>query len=355
VKDKIVQGYAPVEATIAEMSADGLDTLVMLDPKLVKDVVDDDPSPMFVTIEVLNESVSKNGRFYDAATIHSIAAQINSKHPDGYSGHLSQEERSFKNPDTETIWLGAVVKETAGKVRLFAKGYVLPEAKQRRSYLKRAMKAGKSVAVSVYGTGKAVYDRAIQASRISNFTLESVDWARSGSEGVSTLGLFSVTAEMNNSNEEIDMKREDVLKSATVDELRDVNPELVSEMTAGLVPAIDATVITEMAAVKEVLGDNPLEAIAEMQASIRENTVDAALATKVRNPAVRRILKRVVMSEMAADSDANIVVDTVLGREDGKALIREMTDREPSLVPTISRPEARTRKYTSKTTDKKGK
>jgi len=358
LKDVKVTGYAPVEATIAEMSADGVSDLIALDPKLVKDMVDDDPNPMFVTIEVLNESVSKNKRFYDKATLLSIAEQINANHPDGYAGHLSQDERAYKTPECETIWLGAKVLETAGKVRLFAKGYVLPEATKRRSYLRRAQKAGKKIAVSVYGAGRAVYDRAIDARRISDFVLESVDWARPGSEGVKTLGLFSVTAEMSDSNGGDSMKREEVLKSATADELREVNPELVSEMTDGAVPKAEHDeVVSEMTAITEKLGDKPLERIAEMQTDIRDGKIDKELDAKVRNPAVRKVLRRIVVSEMTDDADVSATVDKVLDSEEGKALIREMTDREPALVPSITQPEGRTRKrsWTSKPGDGAGK
>ena len=68
MEEKTFTGFTPYTATIAEMSADGKGALVVVDPDLLRGVVDsDDTDPMFVTIEVLNEGVSRNGRNWSRA------------------------------------------------------------------------------------------------------------------------------------------------------------------------------------------------------------------------------------------------------------------------------------------------
>ena len=211
-------------AVISEMSGEAVSGLISLDEALVAKVVGDDPDPMFVTLEVLNEGVSRNGRYYDLKALQEVAEQINSEHPDGYAGHITQSERATKVPDAEVIWLGSKLVNTNGKNRLFAKGYVLPEAKKRRSYLEKAKAIGKNVSVSIYGTAKQVWDKALKAYRQMNIDLESIDFTRPKSEGVPNGKLgFALTSEMaseeGKSNEE-DMEKTEVLKSCSKEDFR---------------------------------------------------------------------------------------------------------------------------------------
>src|SRR5689334_19453100 len=99
----------PYTATIAEMSdnADAGDIDISVDKTKIDAILASDQKPMFVTLPVATEGTSANGRIYTAANIASIAEQINSNHPDGYAGHLTDEERKTKVPDAQTVWLGA--------------------------------------------------------------------------------------------------------------------------------------------------------------------------------------------------------------------------------------------------------
>ena len=351
-------GFTPYTATIAEMSAEGVSELVKLDPELARNVIDPkDDDPMFVTIEVLNEGVSRNGRKWTKELIASVAEQINSKKVDGYRGHLTENERSHKDPEAETIWLGATVKEVNGKVRLFAKGYVLPSAAHRRSYLRSAKAAGKNVAVSVYGTAKKVVKDASGVLSFGEFNLESVDWARSGSEGVQNMGVFSVTAEMTNDSninpQENEMTREEVLRSATAAELREHNSSVVQEITQEARTAVEAeqaTVVTEMTTITELVGENPAEKIAEMQATIRENELDSELRTKVQHPEARKFVRRLVVSEMNEDANkdktVSEMVDAALATDEAKTAIKEMVETAPVINPQIDRPTGEARRFT---------
>jgi hypothetical protein len=65
-----------------------------------------------------------------------------------------------------------------------------------KQYLKAAKASGKRVAVSVYGQAEQIWDNVKKTYDIQKFDLESIDWARPGSEGVVGSGYLSVASEM---------------------------------------------------------------------------------------------------------------------------------------------------------------
>lgn len=353
-------GFITEPATVMEMTADGVGEIdVPVEEGLVAKLADGDKNPMFVTIEVINEGVSRNGRAYDKDTINSLAEQINSKKPDGYYGHLTDEERKTKFPEPQTIWIGAKVEEVGGKTRLFAKGYVLPEAKGLRSYLKKAKAAGKNIAVSVYGLAQVVKDTVRNVSLVKSMSLESIDWARPGSEGVLNMGMFSVTSEMTDKltadkGEEV-MERQEVLKTATVEELKESNPAVITEMVAEAVSEKETelnAIVTEMTDVRTALGleedKDAVETIKEMTGKLSAMELDEQLRDKVESPTARKIIKQLVVSEMHDGVTTSEAVDKVLGSETGQALVKEMLEVAPKVSPRTMQPVAVARKFTKK-------
>lgn len=352
-------GFITEPALVMEMTADGVGTIdVPVEDGLIAKLIEGDKNPMFVTIEVINEGVSRNGRSYDKATINSLAEQINANRPDGYYGHLTDEERKTKFPEPQTIWIGAKVEEVGGKTRLFAKGYVLPEAKSLRSYLKKAKAASKNVAVSVYGLAQVVKDTVRNVQIVKSMSLESIDWARPGSEGVLNMGMFSVTAEMSDSNittEGESMDKVEVLKNATVDELKEHNPTVISEMITEAVAEKETelnTVVSEMTEVRTVLGltedASAVETIKEMTERMQGFELDEQLRVKVESPAARKVVKSLVIAEMHGDVTVTEAVDKVLASETGQAVVKEMLDVAPRVAPKTQLPAAQARKYTKK-------
>jgi hypothetical protein len=352
-------GFVTEPAVVMEMTSDGNGEIdVPVEEGLVAKLIEGDKDPMFVTIEVINEGVSRNGRAYDKATIISLAEQINAKRPDGYYGHLTDEERQTKFPEPQTIWIGAKVTEVGGKTRLFAKGYVLPEAKSLRSYLRKAKAASKNIAVSVYGLARVVKNGAIQT--VKSMNLESIDWARPGSEGVLNMGMFSVTAEMSNDSklttgEEETMDKVEVLKAATVDELKEANPTVVSEMIAegSQAKATELeTVVSEMTEVRTVLGleedASAVETVKEMTERLQGYELDTQLSEKVESATARKVVKELVISEMSSGTPVSEAVDKVLGSETGQAIVKEMLDVAPRVAPKTVQPLAKARKFTKK-------
>ncbi len=340
---------------ISEMSGEAVSGLISLDEALVAKVVGDDPDPMFVTLEVLNEGVSRNGRYYDLQALKDVAEQINIDHPDGYAGHITQSERATKVPDAEVIWLGSKLVNTDGKNRLFAKGYVLPEAKKRRSYLEKAKAIGKNVSVSIYGTAKQVWDKALKAYRQMSIDLESIDFTRPKSEGVPNGKLgFALTSEMaseeGKSNEE-DMEKTEVLKSCSKEDLvANVPQEVLDDLTHDAVEKAIAdtkaeadNTVSEMTSEKDAI-------IAEMRAENRGYRLRETLNSRVRDSKARKMIERMVVAEMADDEPVEEAVGRVLESEEGKAVVQEMTTVEPTVTPRVEQKSAHKaeRRYTQR-------
>lgn len=341
-------GYEVFDAQVAEMANAIEETkaqeLVPVDAQLLHDVAADDPSPLFVTMNIATEGVSKNGRHYSRETIQSMCDQINAEVTDGHNGHIKDEDRGTARPDPATLWLGARVVIKNNKAHLYAKGYVMPEEIKLRSYLRRAKAIGKNVAVSVFGKAeKAVYDASTKAYSLVNFTLQSVDWARSKSEGIPNDGTLILASEMVNESKEETMPREEVIKSLKAEELREHNPELVAEMETAA-KADQEVSVSEMETITGMVGEKPAEAIAEMQRENRELKLDQELASKVRARSARPVLRQMVVAEMeAAEDKAHInvgeMVDTILAGDEGKAIIESHVERAPKIDPRKDAPE----------------
>jgi len=331
---KVRYGYETLGASISEMSTtvDGGSVDVQVDASKVEKILARDKDPMFVTLQVAREGVSKNGRRYTAETMQEIADQINTHQPDGYSGHLTDEERKTKNPNTETIWLGAkVAKDKDGRTCVYAKGYVMPSAKRRREYLQTAFDLGKNVAVSIFGAAeKATYNAKEKAYDIFGLNVESVDWARSRSEGIPNDGTLILTSEMVNNNNpkgDNDMTLEEALKSAKLEDVRAHNPALVTEMETaareGYAP------VAEMTSIQEMVGADSAEtattAISEMQTKLRGFELNAAVDARVAAKAARPVIRKMALAEMKADETVDATVERVLQTAQGQAIIKEMT------------------------------
>lgn len=295
----------------------------------LEELLTGDDDPMFVTIDALSDTVSGNKRRWTSDELHRVAKQVMETKPDGYQGHLRQEDRSSKAPDAVTMWLGAKVTNHKGKNRLFVKGYVLPKASQFKDYLRRAGAAGKNVAVSVYGQAFEKWNESLKAFEIENFQLESIDWARPGAEGVPNSGYLKITAEMKEEGDE--MTKEEALKSATAAELREHAPAIVQEIEEGARTELQSTV-SEMVTITGVSAEADLKKTVQemsdenktLKTQVAQSEIDKVLGNKVTNVAARSALRKEVISEMNGSTDLTVIqetVDRVLESEEGKALV----------------------------------
>lgn len=156
-------------------------------------LVDGDDSPLFVTLPIAKVGKSRNGRYYDAAVVAEIAAQVNRDRPGGILGHISESERATRYDRPEVLWLGATVQgDTA-----YGKGYIPPYARDTRDFLRRAKASGHKVATSIYGRYQQVHDAATGAMRVqTGGNLESIDFAPASRAGMEFGGGFALSAEM---------------------------------------------------------------------------------------------------------------------------------------------------------------
>jgi len=338
-----------IEGTLSEMA--GADDFTIQVPVAkgvdIKALTEGDPDPMFVVVEALNETVSKNNREYDTATIKSIAEQINNIKPDAYVGHIKDEERAYKNPQSKTIWIGAKVMKIDGKNRLFVKGYVLPYAKELKQYLKAAKAIGKQVAVSIYGLAREVLDPISKIKKVVDFRLESIDWARSGAAGVDTLGYMAITKEM-----EDDANKKDWL--AVIDTYNTVRESVEESMRN----ETSAKHQTQLQVVSEMLGTTPenvVDTVMEMKNTLDRqekeltiNFIEEQLKGRVSSKSARSIIKTIVLAEMDKSvynrTRASAIIDSVLQSDIGKQVLSEMS-RKLDINPLVER-ELDSRSYT---------
>jgi hypothetical protein len=227
MKNKVI-----LNASVMEMAGkpDKFDINVPIGKEVdIEKLTEGDKNPMFVTIEALNEGVSKNKIYYSDQVVREIARKVNMDKPDGYQGHIEESKKRYQNPKSMTVWLGAVTKKIAGKTRLFVKGYVMPYADELKQYLKKAKAAGKKVAVSIYGQAVHEWDNLNKyySLKPGTFALESIDWARAGSEGVPTTGFYKLTAEQEEGEQQT---RYSIIGDLNKEELRANNPKLIAEM-----------------------------------------------------------------------------------------------------------------------------
>lgn len=342
-------GYELFDAKVSEMDisveAALAQELVPVSKDLLDSVAADDPNPLFVTMNIAREGVSKNGRHYSRETIQSMCDQINAEVTDGHNGHIKDEDRGTARPDPAALWLGARVVIKGGKAFLYAKAYIMPEEAKLRSYLRRCKAIGKNVAVSVFGKAeKAVYDAQNKAYSLVNFTLQSVDFARSKSEGIPNDGTLILASEMVNelTKEEEIMQRNEVIQSLTAEELRAHNPELVAEMETAAKAEVN---VSEMETITGIVGENPAEAVAEMVKENLDLKLDRELSTKVRAKSARPVLRQMVVAEMDTATDkahVNVaeMVDAALASAEGRAIIESHVDRAPKIDPRKDAPEA---------------
>ena len=273
-------------AYVSEMKGEFPD--VPLAPDVdVEGIKADDPSPMFVTLPVVAEGAeSSNGFTWGKADVERIVTEINTKKPEGSTGHVKAEERSTRYDIGVIRWLGA--QNVNGVI--WAKGYVPKYASAAREYIMTAKRARARVGLSVYGTrGK---------KGLSDMTLESIDFGhpdRLGWPGAAAVP--SVTSELNQSGDN------DVTE----------NEGLVAELK---------TQRTELSTkVEKLIGENNTAnaTIAELRG--KENTLNLISETLGKPADVVAEIKRLV-----ADNQRLLVESTKAQRE---AIVSEMIGKVP--------------------------
>lgn len=354
VKNKVLQEITQLnDIVLSEQVKD--DSFIKLAKGVnIEKLTEGDDNPMFVTLEIIHEGVSKNRVNYTRKDIKELYKQILERKPNAYQGHLTEEERSSKNPDSKTIWVGAGLKEVDGKLTLWGKGYVLPEEKKFRGYLKRAVAAGKRVPVSIYAKSRQLFNKIKGVYNIVSFDLESIDWARDFAEGVPSLtGKVMLTAEMQDFN--LITNNEMDLSELTIDQLKNERPDLVDELSKS--DKVLSEMATSLNVETEVLAETvqkqaqELEATSETLAEMKQEKanmiLESVLQEQISDKTVRSVVSHVieakldtVVSEMV-QSEKNLdktkleeVVISEMKTPEIKALLRSKEDN--SVPPAVA-------------------
>lgn len=311
--------------TVSEQDAGKIKVPFASDVDIEK-ITEGDKNPMFVTIEALNDKEpTKNGRYYDKQTLLSIAEQVNLNKPDAYQGHLKEDERPYKNPESQAIWLGATVLNVDGANRLFIKGYVPKYAKTRRDYLKVAKSAGKQVFVSIYGQAREVWDKAKKMNIVRDIVLESIDWARSGGAGINgSLGYLSIASEQTgNANTKTILEQWELQRDSIVSEFqKDINKDIKK-------PKVNS----QIHQLNKELADSYLE-----------------LKTSFLRPKARAFVKTAVLAEMSnkdyTKENMVVVLEQVLSDSTNKDIIKTLSSNNYSDINPLNINSRDTRNYT---------
>lgn len=259
-----------------------------------------DPDPLFLTLPVVPKvgAVSKNGLLYDEALVNSIETQINTKRPGGRFGHLREEDRDTAYPIPEGMWLGAMRQGET----LWAKAYVHGAAKE---HVKRLKAVGGSIATSIYGKGQYEATGQKGVRRLTNFDLESLDFAPPERAALGYAAAPIVTSEM-----ETPMDRNQLISELTVDDiparLRDA---LVAEFRTQVSDrdTLIAELQTSVAEFRRREFDLAVDArVAELTAW--QVTGDEA---KKKLDSFRRTLKSRIVSELGEQRDAAKIATVV--------------------------------------------
>lgn len=271
-----------------------------------------DADPMYVTLPVVPKigAVSKNGLLYDEALVGQIEAQINGKRPGGRFGHLKEEERDSAFPIPDAIWIGA---KREGDT-LWARSYVPPGA--ARDHIRRIKAVGGSIATSIYGKGNYEATGQKGVRRLTDFDLETLDFAPPERAALGYGATPIVTAEFE--QETSDMNREQLIAELTVGDI----PAAIREQIGGDLNRTIAELRTQVSD-RDTLITSLQATVAEFRRQQFEGAVDAKVAeltnwqvteagAKTKLDAFRRTLRSRIVAELAGDAGKlATVVETI--------------------------------------------
>lgn len=252
-----------------------------------------DPDPVFVTLPVIPKvgMVSKNGLLYDDALVQSVEQQINNKRPGGIFGHLKDTDRNTAFPIPEGMWLGA---KREGE-QLWAKAYIPPGA--ARDHIKRLKAVGGQISTSIYGKGDYEPTKQAGVRRLTNFDLESLDFAPPQRAALGHGAVPIVTSEMEQENPEMDKQ------------------QIIAELTASDIPAALREQIVAEYKTQVTDRDTVIATLKEQVVEYQRQKLDAAIdakvveltawqvtgdAAKAKLEAFRRTLRSRLVAELAA-------------------------------------------------------
>lgn len=252
---------------VALPQSDDID--VPIDPRIdINTITADDDDPKFVNVEVLRSGISKtNRRRYNNNIVDEVHEMIPGLQ--GFLGHPDPSKQGYEFREPQCIFVGSITEMMPdGLKRVIAKTYLF-KSSPLREWIPKSIAAGNPMTVSINGTGDVVKNGDI-IDVIHMSQLQSIDWANPGTEGMSTSKAITVVTEMQDKiigGNIMEGSVKDIIKNATVTELKAFNPDAVS----GVVGSIS---ITELQSMNPVLFNQVKESgkITEMQVKVGGKT-----------------------------------------------------------------------------------
>jgi len=226
---------------ILEIASDTSEFNIDNDPRVnIQELTKDDPSPMFVNVEVLRTGTSKvNRRVYDDPVVRQIGGMIPGTI--GYLGHPDPTKTSFQFRDPQNIFVGSKVEEMKdGSTRAIGKAYIFKNS-PLREWLPKSIAGGKPLTVSINGIGDIVKDNINKLLYVKSLNqLDSIDWANPGTEGVGTAQAINIVNEMQDnkgggsSMSEVITRTPELIRSVTIAELKAYNDTAIDGIVRGM-------------------------------------------------------------------------------------------------------------------------
>lgn len=254
---------------------------VMTDSRInIEELLNGDDEPMFATVEVLRNGMSKNKRNYSVSVVQDLMNKVVGTV--GYLGHSDARKMGFEFREPQSIYVGSsLVQEEDGTVRLLGKSYIFKNS-PLREWLPKSIACGSPMSVSIQGKAKCFenLDKTIDVQTIVD--LESIDWCNPKTQGMSNSINLSLTTEMvENPNsiiitEKGDVKmaeekilEQEVIETPVVEEVEETVEEVVTEET---VIETEETVTEQIEEVSEMeIKFSEMETkISEMETTIAE-------------------------------------------------------------------------------------
>lgn len=215
---------------LLEMVTNDTSLNVAIDSRIdIETIKADDDNPMFINVEVVRAGISGNNRRYNNAVVREVNAMVPGVQ--GFLGHPDPSKFGFEFREPQCIYVGSMVDVLPDNTeRCIAKCYVF-KSSPLREWIPKSIAANNPMTVSINAIGDVIKsDSILDVVHISE--LQSIDWANPGTEGMFTSKAMSVVSEqlsnITGGNEQMESK--EIIKNATVAELRAYNPEGVTSL-----------------------------------------------------------------------------------------------------------------------------
>ena len=286
-----------------------------------------DADPVFVTLPIGKIGVvSGNRRYYDDVFAGELVGQVISKRPPGLMGHIPQFERDSTHRPAEIDWIGAVREGDM----VWGKGYIPPGAV--REYMRRRKAVNGEIATSIYGTAEQEWDEALEAWRVVNFELESIDLVPPERAGVRDLAAVPmITAEMqrggtegqNRESEETGMEITKEVRLKVIETLTGQDVKLIPDEVVNAIRRQALEDVAEIGLVAELRQALGLDDKADLVSAVRELGVQVE---QHRRAAVEARIAALAGERVKVDDESQSIREMVV------ALVRAERPETPEAV-----------------------